>query len=300
MKKIIILMMTFLLISTLLLTGCKKSKGSITVGAKNFTEQYIVGEMIVEILKNAGYDVKKQFGTGSTITRDGLLTGQTDIYADYTGTAWSVYLKHSEIINDPEELYNKIKKEDYEKNKVVWINRFKLNNTYALAVRQDNIVKYGTTISSLGKYISENPGELIVGIDHEFFERPDGFLALLKEYNFEVPKSDIKFMEVGLSYEALDKGNVDVAMVFSTDGLLKKYKLKVLEDNKQFFPVYNLCVTARDDLLKKFPEVEQLVHPLADLLDDVTMQNLNYQVDAEGLPADIVAKNFLKEKGLVN
>ncbi len=277
----------------------KAEKKKIAVGAKNFTEQYVVGNMMSMLLEKNGFSVKEQFGTGSKITRDGLTTGQTDLYAEYTGTAWAVYLGHDEPINDPVELYNKVKQEDLKNNGIVWLDRWALNNTYALAIKKDKVSEYGETIQELGQYVNDNPKALKFGIDQEFYERPDGFFKMVEHYRFDVPKEQVKTMDIGLSYEALDRGQVDVAMVFSTDGLIKKFDLNVLEDNKRFFPVYNLAVTVREESLKKYPEIEEIMRPLAELLDDETMQDLNYQVDAEGLPAKMVAEKFLEEQGLI-
>ena len=297
MKKRITLVLLLSLVAILGFSNGQQEKTSVTVGAKNFTEQYVSGNLMALLLEEAGFKVEKQFGTGSAITREGLMTGQTDLYAEYTGTAWQVYLKHEEVVNDPIELYNKVKAEDAE-NGIVWLDRWPLNDTYALGIKKDDGSKFGDTISSLGDYINSNPGEVIVGVDSEFYERPDGFFGMASTYGFEIEKKQVKTMDIGLSYEALNRGQVDVAMVFSTDGLLRKYDLKVLEDDMQFFPVYNIAVTVREEILEAYPEIEEILKPLS-TMDDVTMQNLNYKVDAEGLPAEVVAKKYLQEQGLI-
>ncbi|MBI9107063.1 MAG: glycine/betaine ABC transporter substrate-binding protein [Spirochaetales bacterium] len=297
MKKLLIVLLMLSLIAGFAVATGTQEKKELTVGAKNFTEQYVSGNLIALLLEENGFEIKKQFGTGSAITRDGLLTGQTDLYAEYTGTAWQVYLKHEEIVNSPVDLYNKVKAED-EANGIIWLDRWPLNDTYALAVKKDSVSKFGTSISSLGKYITKNPEKVLVGLDSEFYERPDGFFGMASVYGFELEKKYVKTMDLGLGYEALNRDQVNVAMVFSTDGLLKKFDLQVLEDDKNFFPVYNLAVTVRKEILEMYPEIEEILRPLA-VMDDVTMQNLNYQVDAEGLPAEVVAKKYLQEKGLI-
>jgi len=278
--------------------SCSKPAKPVTVGAKNFTEQYIVGNMISDLLEARGFKVTRQFGTGSTITREGLETGQTDLYPEYTGTAWIVYLKKTEVDNDPESLYEKVKEADAE-NGIAWLDRFSLNNTYALAIKKSMVETYGSDVSSLARYAAAHPGKLRYGIDHEFQDRPDGFQAMAKLYGMPFSKRQLSTMDVGLSYEALDRGQVDVAMVFATDGLLKKYDLQVLDDDLRFFPVYNLAVTVRSGTLEKYPEIRKILAPLAEYLDNDTMQELNFKVDAQGLPAEVVAKDFLKEKKLV-
>jgi osmoprotectant transport system substrate-binding protein len=269
----------------------------ITVGAKNFTEQYVLGNMISILLENNGFEVTDKFGTGSAITREGLTSGQTDLYAEYTGTASLVYLKHEEVITDPVKLYNKVKKEDLEKNGIVWLDRSGINNTYAIALTKEQVAEIGTTLSDLAKYVNQHH-DLIWGIDHEFAERVDGLPGLAEHYGMNINKENIKTMDPGLTYEALDRGQTDITMVFATDGKIKKYGLQVLKDDQQFFPVYNICVNVREEVLNKYPEIREILKPISEL-DDETMTELNYQVDATGLPAKLVAKNFLREKGYI-
>lgn len=282
----------------LLVSCAPEGSKKIVVGAKNFTEQYIVGSMAAQILTAAGYEVTTQFGTGSTITREGLETGQTDLYPEYTGTAWVVYLKKDEVIKDPEALYQAVKEADAA-NGITWLSRFDLNNTYALAVKEADSSTYGASISQLAEHARTNPGKVRYGIEHEFLNRPDGFQEMTNVYDLPVDSNLVSTMDVGLAYEALDRGQVDVAMVFSTDGLLKKFPLKVLEDDKQFFPVYNLAFTVRQEVLERHPEVAELLEPLAGHLDNETMQNLNARVDSEGLPADVVAREALLSWGML-
>jgi len=271
----------------------------INVGAKNFTEQYILGNMLSILLEANGFEVSEKMGTGSAITREGLLTGQTDLYAEYTGTASLVYLKHEEVITEPDILYEKVKKEDLEKNGIVWLERSNINNTYAIAITEEKAEEKGIyTLSDLAEYVNQNQ-DLIWAIDHEFAERADGLPGMAEHYGMNIPKDNIRIMDVGLTYEALDRGQADIMMVFATDGKIKRYDLHVLEDDKFFFPVYNICVTVREEVLEQYPEIEEILKPIADLTDDI-MQELNYQVDTTGLPEKLVAKNFLTEQGYLD
>jgi len=296
MKKFtILLVVIFLLVGTIATFALAKKE--ITVGAKNFTEQYVLGNIMSILLENSGFEVTEKFGTGSAITREGLTSGQTDLYAEYTGTASLVYLKHEEVITDPVELYNKVKTEDLEKNGIVWLDRSNINNTYAIALTKEQVAEIGTTLSDLAKYVNQHH-DLIWGIDHEFAERVDGLPGLAEHYGMDINEENIKTMDAGLTYEALDRGQTDITMVFATDGKIKKYGLQVLKDDQQFFPVYNICVNVREEVLNKYPEIREILKPISEL-DDVTMTELNYQVDATGLPAKLVAKNFLREKGYI-
>lgn len=296
MKKFLILLVViFLLVGTI--ASFALAKKEITVGAKNFTEQYVLGNIMSILLENNGFEVAEKFGTGSAITREGLTSGQTDLYAEYTGTASLVYLKHEEVITDPVKLYNKVKTEDLEKNGIVWLDRSKINNTYAIALTKEQVAEIGSTLSDLAKYVNQHH-DLIWGIDHEFAERADGLPGLAQHYGMDIDEENIKTMDAGLTYEALDRGQTDITMVFATDGKIKKYGLQVLKDDQQFFPVYNICVNVREEVLNKYPEISEILKPISEL-DDVTMTELNYQVDATGLPAKLVAKNFLREKGYI-
>lgn len=281
------------------LTGSAWAAKKITVGAKNFTEQYVVGSMLALLLEDKGFDVTERMGTGSSVTRSALETGQIDLYPEYTGTAWQVYLKHDTNIYDPQELYEKVRDEDLEKNKIVWLEPAPLNNTYAMAVRREDAAKMGSTLSDLAAWNNANPEEITFGIAQEFYERPDGFFKMAEVYGMEVPKKQVKLMDLGLTFEAIGKGQVDVAMCFATDGKIPKFDLVVLQDDQQFFPVYNLSFSVRQEVLEEYPELKGILEPLAEELTDSVMQQLNYEVDVEGKPEDMVAREFLKERGFI-
>ncbi|MGC9491040.1 MAG: glycine betaine ABC transporter substrate-binding protein [Thermovirgaceae bacterium] len=271
---------------------------TIHVGAKNFTEQYVLGHLIVKILENAGYDVDSTMGTGSTVTRKALETGQIDLYPEYTGTAWSLYLKHDSVIKDSEELYQKVKEEDLEKNGIVWLKPSEVNNTYAMAITEDATETMGTSLSELAAYVNENPEEVVFGINQEFYERSDGFFPMAEHYGMEIDRDQVRAMDTGLTFEAMERGQVDVTMVFATDAKIKKYNLFLLEDDKQFFPPYSLSVCIRKDVLDKNPDLAEVLAPMTELTDDV-MQELNYRVDVEGLPEEMVVEEYLKEQGII-
>ena len=295
MKKVLIL-----LVMTALLFSIGFSADRLSVGAKNFTEQYIVGSMISQLLEANDFRISEDFGMSSFAVRTALTTGQIDLYPDYTGTAWVSYLDQESVVRDPVELYNKVKKMDLEQNGVVWLDMIPLNNTYALAVTNETAKKYNlNTIDDLADLV--NSGEdLLMGIDFEFYERNDGFFAMAETYGMEVEKSDVKTMEIGMTYEAISRKNIQVAMVFSTDGKLEKYNLTVLEDNENFFPFYNLAVTVREEVYEDYPEIAEILKPLSSYLNDDIMRRLNYLVDAEGKKPDEVAQQFLQGLGLLD
>jgi len=138
-----------------------------------------------------------------------------------------------------------------------------------------------------------------MGVNFEFYDRPDGFFAMAEEYGMEVDKRNVKTMETGVTYEAISRGNIQVAMVFTTDGKLNKYNLKVLTDDKKFFPIYNPCVTVNGEYYEENPEVKEVLAPLAKYLNANIMRRLNYLVDAAGEEPEDVAEEYLEGLGLL-
>lgn len=294
MKKFVVLLLVLLAFASFVVAK------SLEIGAKNYTEQYILGSLVSQLLEANGFDVDENFGMSTFAVRSGLETGQIDMYPDYTGTAWTTYLGHEEVISDPNELYELVKAEDYERNNVVWLDRINFNNTYAIAVRDEFAAEHGLkTLSDLADYLNNTDERHLMGIDFEFYERPDGFFAMADTYGMEVSKNDVKTMEVGMTYEAIDRGSIDVAMVFSTDGKLSRFNLVVLEDNLNFFPIYNPCVLVREEVLEEYPEIVDILAPLGKYFNADIMIRLNYLVDAAGYEPDEVAEAYLNGLGLL-
>jgi len=295
---VIIVLVSCLALGSLAASGAETKK--IVVGAKDFTEQYVLGNLITLLLQENGFKVEEKFGTAAAITRAGLISGQIDLMPDYTGTASAVYFKYPEKINDPVKLYEMVKKDDLEQNNMVWLGRTSFNNTYALAIKKDMIDAMGTSISSLSEYVNKDPQKVLIAVNDTFYEREkDGIFAMAEAYGMNILRKNVKAMDTGLTYDAIDRDQVDVAMVFGTDAKLRKFDLLVLEDDKNFFPIYNISIVVNKDVLDKYPEIEKILLPITQLIDTDTMINLNYEVDGKGKPARMVAEEFLKEKGLI-
>ena len=297
-KLFILILISLLLCSTVVMAEDAKK---ITVGCKDFTEQYILGNIIAQLLRNNGFQVQEKFGTAAAVTRSGLINKQIDIMPDYTGTAWGTYFKYNEKINDPVELYERVKQEDLEKNDMIWMGRTTFNNTYALAIKKDRVDEIGTTISDLAEYVNKDPEKVLFATNHTFYQREkDGFFPMAEAYGMTVVRKNVKPMDTGLTYNAIDRNQVDVAMVFGTDAKLRKFDLFVLEDDKNFFPIYNISIVVRKVIYDQYPEIEQILEPVTKLIDTETMINLNYEVDGNGKPAKMVADEFLNKQGLMN
>jgi len=294
LKKLAVLMLVVVFSLTALFGA------TLTVGAKNFTEQYVLGNLASLLLEENGFNVVERFGLSSLVARQGLTTGQIDLYPDYTGTAWVTYLGQEELITDPDELLEKVRKLDAE-NGVVWLDRINANNTYALAIRQEDYEKYGfETLSDLVAYWNEHPKEFVVGVGYEFYERPDGFFAFAEHYGLDIPESQVSTMQLGLTYEAIANNKIDIAMVFATDPKILRYNLHVLEDDKNFWPYYHISFAVRKDTLDKYPEIEGILRPLTLYLNQDILIRLNYRVDVEGLEPEVVAREYLEGLGLID
>lgn len=297
-QKIIILAIMIMLISNIPVFGeIKKVK----VGCQDYTEMYILGDIISQLLQHHGFQVEEKFGMGTLIARSAIINKQTDITPAYTGTAWGTYFGFGEKINNPVELYERVRKEDLEKNQLIWMGRTEFNNTYALAIKKDRVDIIGTTISDLANYVNKDPKKVTFAVNHPFYQREiDGFFPMAQEYDMNVVRENVKAMDTGLTYTAIDRNQVDVAMVFSTDAKLRSFDLFVLEDNKHFFPIYNASFVIRKEIYDRYPEIESILEPVTRLLDTEMMINLNYEVDGKGKPSKMAVIEFLKEQGLID
>ncbi len=302
MKKICKLVLPAILISTLLFSGIAFAKEkSLTVGGKDYTEQLLLPELASILLEQAGFDVTLKTGVGTVIARKSLENAQTDLYFEYTGTAYTLFYKQKDkqIMTVPEKVYDWVKKADAEKG-LVWLDPVKFNNTYTLMMRKAEAEKLGIkTISDLGVYVTKNPAKLIFALDSEFWERPDGFKGIMKMYNFKLPAKQVKKMSVGLTYQALKKGLVNSAMGFATDGRIAAFGFVNLVDDKFFFPVYNPVPVVRKEILDKYPEIKDILKPVADNLTTEEMQQLNKAVDVDHKKVHDVAMDWLKSKNLI-
>ncbi|NNG00223.1 MAG: glycine betaine ABC transporter substrate-binding protein [Desulfobacteraceae bacterium] len=270
---------------------------SIVVGGKGFTEQLLLAEVTGQYLTSKGFDVELKTGMGTSLVREALENRQVDLYWEYTGTAFLTFHKNKFANQPGEEIYKAVKAKDAGIG-IVWLNASSANNTYALAVRQaDSGSKGLKTLEDLAAKL--NAGDkLTLGCNIEFYKRDDGLKPLQKKYGFEFPRSDIKRMETGLVYKALKDGDVDVGLVFATDGRIPAFNFVVLRDTKNYFPAYAITPTVREETLKAHPDLAEHLNKLSSLIDDATMSALNAQVDVEKKSVTEVADGFLKAKGL--
>lgn len=271
------------------------SEEILVVGSKNFTEQYIIGEMYAQLLENEGLTVERKFGlAGTPVAHEALLAGEIDLYPEYTGTGLLTVLKLP-VESDRQVVYDAVVRGYREEFDLVWLDPAPMNNAQALAVTQEVSDRYG--IKTISDMVA-NAGELTLVGPPEFDQREDGLPGLMKVYgDFEL-KAYLP-VEKGLRYQGLIEGEADVAVAFGTDGEISAYNLVVLEDDRGMFPPYQVAPVIRQDALDAAPEIADLLNRLAPLLTDATMQRLNNEVSGKQREPVDVAREFLIQEGFL-
>jgi osmoprotectant transport system substrate-binding protein len=277
---------------------------SFTVGSKEFTEQLILGQIAVLALEDAGASVTDQTGiTGTTNVRNSLTSGEIDLYWEYTGTGWAELLGNEpgDAPSDEQELFETVAEADLEENDVKWISLAPVNNTYALATSQGTSEDLGvTTLSEYAEVANSSPADASLCAASEFIDRADGLPGLQETYGFELPESALTEVDLGIVFTRVPQGEpCKFGEVFATDGRIPANDMVVLEDDQSFFVIYNLAMTVRNDVYEQHPELEDVFTPIAEQLTTEELQQLNAQVDVDGLPVDQVAQRWLEDNGFI-
>lgn len=301
MKKSVLVMV---LIAAMMMIGCsgntdldteETADKTLVIAGKPMTEQYILVEILTQLIE-AKTDIiveqKQGIGGGTSNIHPAMLSGDIDMYPEYTGTGWLFVLK-KDLINDPQALYQAVK-EDYNKEfGITWSGLYGFNDTFALAIKKDLAEAYGIkSYSDLAAH-SEN---LRFGAEYDFYERDDGYPGLKSVYGFNF--KDKVELDIGLKYEAISSDKVDVINVFSTDAQLEKHDLLVLEDDQLFFPSYFAATLIRNESLERYPELEEILESLTDQISNEAMMKMNYLVEIEKKDPKDVAADFIAESGL--
>lgn len=270
--------------------------GAVKVGWTTDTEQTILGNITALILeKKLGIQVERVGNLGGTgIAHQAIIDGAIDVYPDYTGDALANVLKQ-EIITDPAKSWEAVKKGYAEQYKIAWLKPTPFNNTYALALKESIAAENNiNTISDLAAHAAG----WTLGCSVEFAGRPlDGYPGMSQHYG--VAFGTVKPMDVGLMYTAVDSGDVDVIVAFATDARIGKVGLRVLADDKLFFPSYNAAITVRDEVIAANPGLAEAVEAATGKLETQVQIRLNGRVDIDGVPAEVVAEEYLKELGIL-
>jgi len=295
MKRTPGMMLAVLLVFVLTACGGGAEEKSMTIGSKDFTEQYIVAEMYAQVLEQQGYIVERKLGLGGTpVAQAAMESGDIDMYPEYTGTGLLTVLKEP-LETDPQTVYEIVAAGYLEQFDFIWLDPAPMNNTQALAVPRTLAEERGMfTISDM---VAQAEDLIMVG-PAEFPEREDGLPGLMENYG-EFTLEDYKPVEKGLRYQAVQDGQADVVVAFGTDGEIAAYDLVVLEDDAGMFPPYQVAPVIRAELLEADPAIADTLNAVTVLLTNETMQRLNYEVSGEGREPAEVAEEFLRDNGLL-
>jgi osmoprotectant transport system substrate-binding protein len=284
-------------------TDSSASGGSgptITVGSKNFTEQYILGNMYVQALDANGFNGVAKLDLGSEKIADkALQNGQIDLYPEYTGTSLVSLLPYKGAYPDtPEATYQAAKKLYAKRNPAdTMLTPAPFNDTYGIFVRKQ--VAENNDLKTLTD-LAEASSDLTFVSFSEFQNRSDGFPNMKKNYP-EIDFKEIKIVNsLGLRYQGVEQSEGDVGVGFTTVAQLNSPSLVVMKDTKKIFPFYYPAPVVRSDVIKKYPKIEKVLNSVSKELDVETMRELNGKVDLDQEDPEDVAKEFLQKKGLVD
>ena len=284
--------------------GGELSGESFTVGSKEFTEQLIMGQITKLALENAGASVEDQTGiTGTVNVRKALESGEIDMYWEYTGTGYGEILGNeiADAPTDQQELFDTVAEQDA-KNDIHWTALAPVNNTYAIATSAGAQEEFGvSTLSDYAELVSSDPSAASLCAASEFINRADGLPGVAEAYGFDASKVPTTEVDLGIIFTQVPKGDpCNFGEVFATDGRIPANEMVVLEDDKSFFPIYNLALTVRKDVYDKNADaLDAIFDPIAEKLDTETLQGLNAQVDVDGLTPEEVAQSWMEENGLI-
>jgi osmoprotectant transport system substrate-binding protein len=276
----------------------------IVVGAKNFTEALILGKIAVIALQVGGFDVTDRSNIpGAAPARAGMIDGGIDVQWEYTGTGWLNYLGQREGIADRQKQYEAVRDADAA-NGLTWLPPAPMNNTYAFAVRGEAVPELGG-IAAMSQIAQRPVEERTFCVESEFDTRSDGFEPMLEAYGIPlgdpqgVPRDNVRILDTGAVYTALDEGVCNFGEVFTTDGRIEALGLTVLEDDADYFPAYNVAPVVRTETLQERPRIADVFARITPLITDELMIELNRRVDVGGEePAD-VAYDWMVSEGLV-
>lgn len=273
----------------------KQEGATIRVATKPMSEQYIMGEML-KLLIEHDTDVKVEItqgvGGGTSNIQPAMEKGEFDIYPEYTGTGWNMILKETSLYN--EEMFPELKQRYESEIQLTWMGMYGFKNTYGIAVRKEIAEKYQLKTYSDLRGIAN---QLVFGAEYDFYEREDGYEALRKEYGLSF-KNTVD-LDIGLKYQAIAEGKIDVMNIFTTDGQLSVADVVVLEDDKNFYPSYMSGNVVRLETLERHPELEAVLKKLDGIVSDEKMAEMNYQVETEGKQPQMLAQKFLEDANLL-
>ena len=282
-KKGSILVVILIILSLFVSLFLNKQQETIHIATKPMTEQYILGEMmdiLIEQDTNLNVEITQGVGGGTSNIQPGMESAEFDIYPEYTGTGWNMVLKKDDLYT--EDLFEDLQKQYQKKYDMSWIGMYGFNDTYGLKTYSD---------------LKNVSSQLVFGAEYDFFEREDGYDALCEAYGLSFKKT--MDLDIGLKYQAINQGKIDVMNVFTTDGQLSTSNVTVLKDDQNLYPSYMCGNVVRNEVLKKHPELETVLNKLTNTISDGQMAKMNYEVETLKKEPRDIAKKFLKDRGLL-
>ena len=313
MKRMLSLLAVSVIILALIASGCavqttegELTKGPITVGSKIDVEGSLLSQMIILMLRDSGFEVidKSQFGATSVV-RKALETGELDMYPEYTGNgAFFFDEADSDVWKDAQKGYDRVKQLDKETYDIVWLKPAPANNTWAIAIPKELSEKEGLwTLDDFAAYVNAGGYVKLIGSE-EFVNSPAALPAFQEAYGFTLTKDQFITVSSGdttQTEKAAAEGTdgVNAAMAYGTDGALDAFNLVVLEDPRGVQPVYEPAPRVRGEVMEQYPEIADILNPVFESLDLVTLQALNAKIAVEGRNPTDVAKEYLVSKGFL-
>ncbi|MCB1011701.1 MAG: hypothetical protein KDB15_08535 [Microthrixaceae bacterium] len=272
----------------------------VTVGSKDFTEQFVLGEILVQALEATGANVTNEVNLGGTsVNREALLAGEIDMYWEYNGTGWTVHLAQEDPSDDPDTLTEAVREMDLAENSIQWVGQAPFNNTYGFATGPALTEENGGPfdLQGMADYLKENP-DAQVCMETEFPNRPDGLVLFTDATGYEIPEGQQQILDTNVIYTETAQGGCSFGEIFTTDGRIPALDLSIVDDGGAFI-LYNVSLNVRDETYQEAPDqFDALVPLLVDPLDEATMAELNRQVSVDGEDAADVAKQYLQDQGL--
>jgi glycine betaine/choline ABC-type transport system substrate-binding protein len=275
------------LAALLVIAGCRRGE-RIVVGSKNFGEQVLLGEIIAQAIEQrTQLAVERRLNLGGTFVCDhAIRAGELDVYVEYTGTAESAILKRPPPA-DRAAVLEDVRRE-YAKQGLEWTEPLGFENTFAMVVRGDDADRARVrTISDLAAH-----PDWRAAFGYEFMERTDGFKGLAERYQWK-PREAPRIMELGLLYRALVERKADVVAGNSTDGVIPRLRLRILADDRGYFPPYDAVPVVRRAVIERHPEIRAVLTALGGSLDVDEMRKLNDRVESDRVPAEVVAREVV-------
>ena len=269
----------------------RSQESAVAVGSKDFTESALLAEIVAQMLEKRGVSVKRSFELGGNLPHEALVSGDLDLYPEYTGTSFTAILHHTPI-GDPRIVYEQVKRDYAEKFKVEVSPPLGFENTFAILVRGAEARRLNLkTISDAASHASQ----WRAGFGQDFMSRADGYPGFSKTYALKF--AEVREMDLSLTYIALSSGQVDLIAANSTEGRITSLDLAQLSDDRRYFPPYEAVYLVRQDSLARVPALGEVLSKLANAISTDEMRKLNFEVDGNKRDPKEVVKGWIQARG---